>query len=106
VISVFFFSPNLSRRRLDVCHTSTHGVPWCEFKMQVWNVLHAARWKTQDAKKSPKSPSGQHPTSSSGNIFAAKAHIDSQKNLLSSNMSSTCLHNMVNFGRPAPETIQ
>jgi len=27
VSSVFFFSsPNLSRRRLDVCHTSTHGV--------------------------------------------------------------------------------
>ena len=22
----FFYSPNLSRRRLDVCHTSTHGV--------------------------------------------------------------------------------
>ena len=32
VSSIFFFfylsfsSPNLSRRRLDVCHTSTHGV--------------------------------------------------------------------------------
>jgi len=28
VLSFFFFfsSPNLSRRRLDVCHTSTHGV--------------------------------------------------------------------------------
>jgi len=26
-LSVFFFSsPNLSGRRLDVCHTSTHGV--------------------------------------------------------------------------------
>ena len=24
--SLLFFSPNLSRRRLDVCHTSTHGV--------------------------------------------------------------------------------
>jgi len=23
---VFFSSPNLTRRRLDVCHTSTHGV--------------------------------------------------------------------------------
>ena len=23
---VFFSSPNLSGRRLDVCHTSTHGV--------------------------------------------------------------------------------
>jgi len=26
VLSFFFSSPNLSRRRLDVCHTSTHGV--------------------------------------------------------------------------------
>ena len=26
-LSIFLFSsPNLSRRRLDVCHTSTHGV--------------------------------------------------------------------------------
>jgi len=24
--SFFFSSPNLSRRRFDVCHTSTHGV--------------------------------------------------------------------------------
>jgi len=24
--SSFFSSPNLSRRRLEVCHTSTHGV--------------------------------------------------------------------------------
>jgi len=24
--SVIFSSPNLSRRKLDVCHTSTHGV--------------------------------------------------------------------------------
>ena len=26
LLSFFFSSPNLSRRRLDVCHTSTHGV--------------------------------------------------------------------------------
>jgi len=26
LLSSFFSSPNLSRRRLDVCHTSTHGV--------------------------------------------------------------------------------
>jgi len=27
LLSTFFFSsPNLSRRRSDVCHTSTHGV--------------------------------------------------------------------------------
>jgi len=26
LLSIFFSSPNLSRYRLDVCHTSTHGV--------------------------------------------------------------------------------
>jgi len=26
LLSFFFSSPNLSGRRLDVCHTSTHGV--------------------------------------------------------------------------------
>jgi len=26
LLSSFFSSPNLSRHRLDVCHTSTHGV--------------------------------------------------------------------------------
>ena len=28
----FFSSPNLSRRRLDVCHTSTHGVALVRIK--------------------------------------------------------------------------
>ena len=50
-------------------------------------------------KKSPKSPSWHHHTTLSGYIFATKARIDNRKkNLLSSNMFSTCPHNMVNFG--------
>ena len=49
-------------------------------------------------KKSPKSPSGHHPTTLSGYIFAAKACIDSRKNLVCSDISPTCPHNMVNFG--------
>jgi len=43
-----------------------------------------------------KSPSGHHRTTLSGHIFATKAYIDIKK-LLSSNISSTCPHNMVNF---------
>ena len=44
--SFFFSSPNLSGGRLDVYHILPHLVwPWCEFRMHVWNVLHAARWK-------------------------------------------------------------
>jgi len=62
-------------------------------------VLHAA------GNAGPKkSPSGHHRTTLSGYIFAAKAHIDNRKkNLLSSNISSTCAHNMVNFGPLAAE---
>jgi len=41
-----------------------------------------------------------------GYIFATKAGIDNRKkNLLSSNMSSKCPHNMVNFGPLAAEIV-
>jgi len=92
-LSIFFFSsPHLSGRTLDVYHTSTHGVALVWIRMQVWNVLHAARWKY----RMQKSPSG---TTSLGYIFASKARIDNRKKrLLSSNISSRCFQNMVNFG--------
>ena len=96
----FFSSPNLSGRRLDVYHTSTHGVALVRIKnagLKI-NVLHAARWKYRTQKCRQKSPSWHHRTSLSGYIFATKALIDNQKKLLSINISSTCPHNMVNFG--------
>jgi len=49
--------------------------------MQVWNVLHTARWKYRMQKSRQKSPSGHHRTTLSGYIFATKAHIDNRKNL-------------------------
>jgi len=46
-----------------------------------------------------KSPSEHHRTTLSGYVFTTKAHIDNRKkNLLSSNISSRCPYNMVNFG--------
>jgi len=46
-----FSSPNLSRHRLDVYHTSEYMVwPYCEFRMRVWNALHVARWKCRTQK--------------------------------------------------------
>jgi len=55
----------------------------------------------QDAKKSP---SAHHRTTLSGYIFATEARIDNRKkNLLSSNISSRCPHNIVNFGLLADE---
>jgi len=62
--------------------------------------------KIQDAKMTQKWPSGHHPTNLSGYIFATKACIDNRKkNLLSSNISSVCPHNMVNFGLLAAEIL-
>jgi len=71
-------------------------------------MLHAARWKCRTkkiVKKSSKNwPSGHHRTTLLGYIFTTKACIDNwKKNLLSSNISSTCRHNMVNFGPLAAE---
>ena len=67
--------------------------------MQVWNALHAARCKYRTQKSRQKSPSRHHRTTLSGHIFTTKACIDNpKKNLLSSNNSSTCPDNMVNFG--------
>jgi len=54
LLSSSFSSPILSGRRLDVYHTSTHGVAL----VRIWNagLKCAARGslKIQDAKKSPK----------------------------------------------------
>jgi len=64
--------------------------------MQVWNVLHAARWKY----RTQKSPSGYRRTTLSGYISPQLRHVSTmgKKLVLSSNMSSTCPHNMVNCG--------
>jgi len=59
----------------------------------------------QDAKNRQKSPSVHHRTTLSDYIFATKARIDKKKNLLNSNISSTCPHNMANFGLLAVEIV-
>jgi len=68
-------------------------------------VLLAARCKYRTQKSRKKSPSGHHRTTLSGYIFATKARIDNRKNLLSSNISSRCPHNMVNFGLLVAEIV-
>jgi len=107
VTSFFFFysSPNLSGRRLDDCHTSTHGAALVQISDAGLKPAARGSLKTQDAKSRQKSPSGHHRTTLSGYVIATKARIDrqSEKHLLSSNMSSTCPHNMVNFGPIAAE---
>ena len=72
--------------------------PYCEFRTQVWNVQHVARWICRTQKIAKNSPSAQHRTTLSGHIFATKTCIDNRKtNSLNSNISSTCPHNIFFF---------
>ena len=66
--------------------------------MQVWNVLHAARWKIQDAKNRQKFAIWA-PSHNVVGLYLrnTKKHRQSEKNLLNSNISSRCPHSMANF---------
>jgi len=61
------------------------------------------RWKCGTQKIAKNSPSRHCRTTLSGYVFATKARIDNRKKNLNSNTSSTCPHNMVNFGPLAAE---
>jgi len=76
---LYFSSPNLSCRRLDVCHTSTHGVALV--RISDAGLKRAARGslKIHDVKSHQKSPSVHHRTTLSCYIFATKACMDNRK---------------------------
>ena len=105
-LSIFFFfysSPNLSGHRLDVYHTATHDVVLVRIQNASLKCAARGLLKVRDPKMTQKAPSGHHLTTLSGHIFATKARIDNGKNLLHSNISSRCPHNMVNFRLLAAE---
>ena len=97
-LSSFLFFPYLISAVGDWMSTILPHIVWpqCEFRMHVWNVLHTARSKY----RMQKSPFWHHRTTLSGSIFAAETCIESTtgKNLLNTDTSSTCRHNMLNFG--------
>ena len=71
--------------------------------MQVWNLLHAARWKYRTQKWGKNRHLGTIAQLCRA-ISSQLRHVSTiRKKLLSSNMSSTCPHNMVNFGPLAAE---
>jgi len=78
--SFFFTLPNLSRRRLDVYHTST----WCSpsAHLECRSEMYCTRLAGNAGPQN--SPSEHHRTTLSGYIFATKARIDNRKNLLNS----------------------
>jgi len=99
---IFLFSSlNLSRRRLDVCHTSTYGVALV--RISDADLKPAARCKRLAKNTGRKKVAKNRHM---GTIAQFCQAISSQlrhvstigKKLLSSNMFSRCPHNMVNFG--------
>ena len=73
-------SPNLSRRRLDVYHTSTHGVALVRITDPGLKRAARGSLKYTTQKIAKNSQSGHHRTTLLGYIFANKARIDNQKN--------------------------
>ena len=84
VCSIFFSFPRLISAVSDWMSTILpHMVwPYCEFRMQVWNMLQAARGKYKTQKITKNSPSGHHRTTLSGYIFTTKVHVDIGKKLV------------------------
>jgi len=100
VVSSFF--PRLLSSVTDWMYTVGYFHTSCGLIVDIWNagLKCAARgWlKIQDAKNAKNSPSAHHRTTLSGYIFALRHASTIGKKLLNSNISSTCRHNMVNFG--------
>ena len=101
LLSFFFSSPNLSGRRLDVYHTSTHGVALVRIYNAGLKCAARGSLEMQDPKIDKNSTSGHHRTI----CRAISSHRQSEKNLLNSNISPTCPHNTVNFGPLAAEIV-
>jgi len=78
--------------------------PYCEFRIQVWNVLHAARWKC----RTQKSPNIRNLGTVAQICWAVSSqlrHVSTiGKKLLKSNTSPICPCSMVNVGLLAAET--
>jgi len=75
---LFSFCPRLISTVADWMSTILPHMVWrCEFKMQVWNLLHGARWKYRTQILDQKSPSGHHRTTLSGYISSQLRHVSS-----------------------------
>ena len=104
--SSVFSSPNLGGRRLDVCHTSTHGVALVRILNAGLKPAARGSLQIQDPKKSPKIAIWA-PWHNFVGLYLGNqgTYRQSEKKFLSSNISCTCPHNMVNFGLLAAEIL-
>jgi len=99
-----FSSPNLSGRRLDVYHTSTHGTMWPYANVECTSETCYTQLagNAGPKKTARKSPSGHHRTTLSGYIFATEARINNRKK---QQYLPTRLYNIVNFGPLAADIV-
>jgi len=93
--AIFFFSsPNLSGRRLDIYHTSTHGVRGPSANLECRSEMCCSRLAANTGRKkvAKNRHLGHHRTISTGYIFANKARIDNRKKRVKQQYlpSSTC----------------
>ena len=99
--SIFFSSPNLSGRRLDVYHTSTQTAfyTWCgpSVNLECRSEMCCV-WLAGNAGPK-KSPSGYHCTTLPGYIFATNAPIDNRKKLVK---QQYLLHMFSQYGELRP----
>ena len=107
VLLSFFPSLNLSRRRVDVCRTCTHG-DWCGLSANLrCRSETCCTWLAENTRRK-KVAKNRHLGTITQLCRATSSQLRpvstiGKKNLLSSNMSSTCPHNMANFGPLAAE---
>ena len=93
--SFFFSSPNLSGRRLDVYHTLAHGVALVRIQNAGLKCAARGPLQIQDAKNRHLGTIAQLCRAISSQL----RHVSKiEKKLLSSNTSSICSDNLLNFG--------
>ena len=106
LLSIFLFflfsSPNLSRRRLHVCHTWTYGVVLVRIYYAGSETCCTRLAENTGRKKSPKIRHLSTIAQLCRAISSQLRHII-EKNLLNSDTSPTCSYNMVNFSSLAAE---
>ena len=90
-----FSSPNLDGRRLDVYHTSTH---WCSLSANLECMSEMCCTRLAENAGRKESPFWHHRQLCRA-VSSQLMHISTVgKNLLNTDTSPTCPHNMVNFG--------
>jgi len=106
-LSFFISSPNLSGRRVDVYHTCTHGVCSLSANLECRSEMCCTRLAGNTGCKNDAKIAICTPSHNFAGLYLCNWGIyqQSEKDLLSSNISSTCLHNMVTFSPLAAEII-